>query len=81
MPAGFGDGKIDELIANITGDKVLSIEPHLKVFKAFSQIDSTEMKHKYYYESNVEAFDAAVSALKALLKKAGYKEINGAFVK
>ena len=81
VPAGYGDGKIDELVANITEDKVLSIEPHLKVFKAFSQIDSTEMKHKYYYESNAEAFDAAVAALKDLLKKAGYKEINGAFVK
>ena len=81
VPAGYGDGKIDELIANIKGDKVLSIEPHLKVFTAYSQIDGTELKNKFQYATNTEAFDAAVSALKALLLKAGYEEKDGVFVK
>lgn len=81
VPAGYGDGKIDELIANINGDKVLSVEPHLKVFAAYSQIDATELKHKFHYATNTEAFDAAVSALKALLVQAGYQEKNGAFIK
>lgn len=81
VPAGYGDGKIDELIANIKGDKVLSVEPHLKVFAAYSQIDGTELKHKFHYATNTEAFDAAVSALKALLVQAGYQEKNGAFIK
>lgn len=81
VPAGYGDGKIDELIANIKGDKVMSVEPHLKVFAAYSQIDGTELKNKFHYATNTEAFDAAVSALKALLVQAGYEERNGAFIK
>ena len=81
VPAGYGDGKIDELIARIDGDKVLSIEPHLAVFEGYAAIDDTEMKNKFHFESNEEAFDAAVSAIKNLLVKAGYKEIKGAFVK
>ena len=74
VPAGYGDGKINELIARIEGDAVLSVEPHLAVFDGYSQIDSTEMKHKFYFTSNQEAFDAAVAALKDLLVKSGYKE-------
>ena len=81
VPAGYGDGKIDELIARIDGDKVLSIEPHLAVFEGYAAIDDTEMKNKFHFESNEEAFDAAISAIKNLLVKAGYKEINGVFVK
>lgn len=74
VPAGYGDGRIDELVANLQGDAVLSVEPHLAVFDGYSQIDSTEMKHKFHFTSNEEAFDAAVTALKGLLIKSGYKE-------
>lgn len=74
VPAGYGDGGIDELVANLQGDAVLSVEPHLAVFDGYSQIDSTEMKHKFHFTSNEEAFDAAVTALKGLLIKSGYKE-------
>jgi hypothetical protein len=38
------------------------------------------MKHKFTYTSANEAFDAAVSALKALLIQAGYKEEKGVFI-
>ena len=81
VPAGYGDGKIDELIRRIDGDKVLSIEPHLAVFEGYSQIDNTEMKHKFTFHSNNEAFDAAVDGLKKLLKKAGYKQSQGGYIK
>jgi sugar phosphate isomerase/epimerase len=74
VPAGYGDGRIDELVANLQGDAVLSVEPHLAAFDGYSQIDSTEMKHKFHFTSNEEAFDAAVTALKGLLIKSGYKE-------
>lgn len=74
VPAGYGDGRIDELVANLQGDAVLSVEPHLAVFGGYSQIDSTEMKHKFHFTSNHDAFDAAVNALKDLLAKSGYKE-------
>jgi hypothetical protein len=39
------------------------------------------MKLKFVFNSNAEAFDAAVTAMKKLLAQAGYKEVNGGFVK
>ena len=81
VPAGYGDGDILKLIELIDEDKTLTLEPHLAVFDSFKSIDNTEMKHKFVYKNSNEAFDAAVIALKNLLKKAGYKEENGGFVK
>lgn len=81
VPAGYGDGKIDELISLISDDKVLTLEPHLAIFDAYKNIDNTEMKHKFTYANGNEAFDAAVSALKKLLVSCGYKEVNGGFIK
>lgn len=81
VPAGYGDGMIDELLKRIDDDKTLTLEPHLSVFDAYKNIDNTEMKHKFTYKDSNEAFDAAVSALKDLLVKVGYKEENGVFVK
>ena len=81
VPAGYGDGDILKLIELIDEDKTLTLEPHLAVFDSFKSIVNTEMKHKFVYKNSNEAFDAAVIALKNLLKKAGYKEENGGFVK
>lgn len=81
VPAGEGDGRISELIESIDSDKVLTLEPHLTIFAGYAAIDSTEMKNKYTFESNDDAFDAAVVALKGLLAKAGYKETEGGFTK
>ena len=81
VPAGYGDGKIDKLIADIKDDKVLTLEPHLSAFVGFKDIDNTEMKHKFAFANSREAFDAAVKATKNLLVGAGYNEINGEFVK
>lgn len=82
VPAGYGDGKIGKLIEMIgTRDVVLSVEPHLAIFKGFAQIDKTEMKNKFTFSSNEEAFDAAVISLKKVLNEAGYKEENKVFVK
>lgn len=82
VPAGYGDGKIDKLIEMIgKRDVVLSVEPHLAIFKGFAQIDKTEMKNKFTFSSNEEAFDAAVNSLKKVLNEAGYKEENKVFVK
>lgn len=81
VPAGYGDGKIDKLIENISCDKVLTLEPHLAVFEAYASIDDTKMKHKFSFKDSNEAFDTAVTALKTLLKKANYKEVKGDFIK
>ena len=71
----------DELVAKMKGDKVLTLEPHLAVFDAYASIDNTEMKHKFHFTSNNEAFDCAVKAIKEILVKAGYKEVTGGFEK
>ena len=63
------------------GDTVLTLEPHLAVFDAYASIDNSEMKHKFHFTSNNEAFDCAVKAIKEILVKAGYKEVTGGFEK
>ncbi len=81
VPAGCGDGKIDELVARIKDDKTLTLEPHLTVFDGYASIDKTEMKHEYTFKNADEAFDVGVSSLKKILIKAGYKEIGAEFIK
>lgn len=77
VPAGVGDGHIDEMIARIKAagrDAVLTLEPHLRVFSGYAEIDDTVLQTKYSYATNDESFDAAVAALKALLVAGGYTE-------
>ncbi len=81
VPAGCGDGQIAELVARITDDKVLTVEPHLALFSGYGNIDNTEMKHKFHFESNDESFDAAVAAMKTILVSCGYQEREGGFEK
>lgn len=81
VPAGYGDGMLDELVARICDNKVLTLEPHLSVFKGFDSIDNTEMKHDFSFKSSDEAFDAAANALKDLLLKNGYRASGNAFSK
>lgn len=81
VPAGYGDGRLAELIEKISDDKVLTLEPHLAIFDAYKDIDGSEMKHKFTFSDGNEAFDAAADALKTLLKNAGYREQEGNFVK
>ncbi len=81
VPAGYGDGDLKGLVSRITDDKVLTVEPHLKIFDGYALNDSTALKTKFKFESNVEAFDAAVAAIKKILREAGYVEKDGVFVK
>lgn len=81
VPAGYGDGQIDRLVQMIEGDTILTLEPHLMLFGSYKDIDGEEMKHRFRFDTNDEAFDAAVSALKKILVENGYREENGAFVK
>lgn len=80
VPAGEGEGKIGEIL-DLVNEKCdgliyLTLEPHLHVFDAYKDIDEHELKGKYTFKSNREAFDFATNALKDLLKKYGYKR-NG----
>lgn len=81
VPAGYGDGKIGDILNSIDGEKTFTLEPHLAVFEGYSHIDKTVMKHKFTYRTATESFDAAVLAMKELLAKAGYQEIGDTFVK
>lgn len=82
VPAGVGDGQIGRIIDMLGDtDKVFSIEPHLAVFEGYAEIDSTEMKNKFTFASNDEAFDAAVAAIKEQLALHGYAEKDGSFTK
>ena len=80
VPAGEGEGKIGEIIdivnEKIDGTVFLTLEPHLHVFDAYKDIDEHELKGKYTFKNNREAFDFAVNALKKLLRERGY-ERNG----
>ena len=81
VPAGFGDGNIKNLIQTLKGkNAVLTIEPHLKVFEGYSNIDTTEMKNRFEFKTNREAFDTAVSSLKKVILSCGYKEEKGDFI-
>ena len=85
VPAGEGEAKLDEVIEAVNGavdgTVYLTLEPHLHIFDAFKDIDDTELKGKYVFKSNREAFDFAVASLKRLLTKLGYKETNGIWKK
>lgn len=73
VPAGLGDGKIAELVERIGDrDAVLTLEPHLMIFKGFSEIDGGELYTKFHFTSSEEAFDTAAEAMKDILTRLGY---------
>ena len=77
VPAGKGDGFVAEVLEKVgekDGTIFLSVEPHLAVFTGYSSIDKRELKNKYTYETNDDAFDVAVNALKEVLTQLGYKK-------
>ena len=81
VPAGKGDGLISEILSEIRCDTTLTLEPHLKVFGGYASIDSSELKTKYSFSSNGEAFDAAASALKNMLGLSGYINKNENYIR
>lgn len=72
VPAGEGDGGIEKLFNMIDRDTVITVEPHLAVFEGYAAIDGTHMKNKYNFDSNKEAFNAGITAVKETLQKCGY---------
>lgn len=81
VSAGYGDGDVDSLVKRIDSDKVLTLEPHLAIFDAYAKIDNTEMKHKFHFESNLDAFATAVNAIKDILANNGYVLKGDKYVK
>lgn len=71
VPAGTGDAKIRELILSLNKDTVLSIEPHLFLYKDENcGFDLSTKRGK---------FDCAVSAVKSVLLECGYEDKGGYF--
>ncbi|MDR0426294.1 MAG: sugar phosphate isomerase/epimerase [Clostridiales bacterium] len=81
VPAGYGDCKIDRILSLLNGGKVLTVEPHLALFDGYAAIDGSEMKTRFAFKTQQEAFAAAVTALKDLLRAGGFIERDGAYVK
>ncbi|MBE6713511.1 MAG: sugar phosphate isomerase/epimerase [Ruminococcaceae bacterium] len=78
VPAGYGDGMIAEAINHhdslFAGDSFLTLEPHLKKFQGYGDIDKHELKTKFSFKDSNESFDFAVKSLKEVLMKNGFKE-------
>lgn len=70
-PAGGGNGRIKETLAELFADgfdSFLSIEPHLSVFSGIDQLEHGENKLvKNKFSSKKEAFNAAFEGLKSCL--------------
>lgn len=73
VPAGSGIGNLPELVKKYLamGGTVMTLEPHLKVFKGLDKLEDGESVRLDVptYKSNEEAFDAAVAALKRILSE------------
>ena len=85
VPVGDGESCYEKMLS-LANDKLdrrifLTLEPHLHIFDAFHSIDSGELRGKYSFSNNREAFDFAAAALKKMLTKEGYKEYNGIWKK
>ena len=80
VPSGYGNGDIEGLLKTLKGkNAVLTLEPHLKVFDGYGAIDNTEMKNRFEFKTNLDAFNCAVEHLKKLLIKVGYKQTEGGY--
>ena len=69
--AGHGDGDVPEILRRLNAVRqdeiILTVEPHLTVFKGLSQLQDEALKHHESYPDSRTAFHAAVEALKAIL--------------
>lgn len=71
-PAGKGIGRIPESIEALRKydhTYVLTVEPHLQIFKGLNALENTESQTKVdnQYATSAEAFKAAVDAIRALI--------------
>ena len=69
--AGHGDGNVPEILRRLNaereGEVILTVEPHLTVFKGLQDLQGEELKHHESYPDSRTAFHAAVQALKDIL--------------
>lgn len=77
VPAGEGEGHIVELLTRFAqkdGQRMLTLEPHLKVFEGLSNLevddDVQKKMEKNTYSSHIEAFSTAAKAMIDCARKA-----------
>jgi hypothetical protein len=69
VPAGYGDGRIDDMLNRIQKDTVLTLEPHLAVFDGLKNLEQDGASVKgMTFASQTEAFDAAAGALRTIME-------------
>ena len=71
VPAGYGDGNVGYIVGEYAkrGGKVLTMEPHLSVFKGLDELEHGAKSEvgSFSYSSSRAAFDASIAALRELL--------------
>lgn len=76
-PAGEGDAQMGELLKTLDAcydqTLILSIEPHLALFKGLDALERDELP-AFQYKDNHQAFDAAAAGIKRVLTSIGYHE-------
>ena len=69
--AGHGDGDVPQILRRLNAERddeiILTVEPHLTVFKGLENLQDEQLKHHESYPDSRTAFHAAVSALKDIL--------------
>lgn len=69
--AGHGDGDVPEILRRLNAERedevILTVEPHLAVFKGLDQLQDEQLKHHESYPDSRTAFHAAVTALRDIL--------------
>ena len=81
VPAGFGDGQLDRLIGSLDRDTVISVEPHLLLFRGSKRYNQSELFGKFDLKTARGRFDCAVAATKRLLAQQGFADCGGYFEK
>jgi len=74
VPAGKGIGQVPRIVKDYIsmGGRAMTLEPHLKVFDGLAALEREDDKSavgSYCYATNDEAFDAACTALREILKE------------
>ncbi len=70
VPAGHGIGHLSEILGDFLSvpGKSVTVEPHLKVFAGFAELEKGEGKlDDFSYPTNDMAFDAACNALREII--------------
>ena len=81
VPAGFGDGALKTLFSSLDRDVVLSIEPHLRLFRGSEAFDRSDLSGRFNLRSPRGRFDCAVAACRTLLSACGYRDCGSYFEK